>query len=84
MQRVTCLVTFVLSWMCVNAMWFQVAPDGQVDVYIGFKGYSFNEILIGMISAMIVFPLNFILITLFRKSRQTKVSKYIDRNDSSY
>ena len=73
MQRVTCVVTLVLSWMAANATWFGVAPEGQVDLYIGFKGYSLEEVVIGIISAVIVFPLNFLLYLLFRKSRERKV-----------
>ena len=72
-QRATCVVTLVLSWMAVNATWFGVAPEGQVDLYLGFKGYSLEEVVIGIISAVIVFPLNFLLYLLFRKSRERKV-----------
>jgi hypothetical protein len=59
--------------MAVNAAWFQVAPKGKVDLYIGFQGYSYEELIIGAISALIVFPLNFLFLVLFRKSAQKKV-----------
>ncbi|XP_066916818.1 uncharacterized protein [Clytia hemisphaerica] len=72
-QRLTCLVTLVFSWMAVNAAWFRVAPNDEVDIYIGFKGYSFEELIIGAITALIVFPLNLLFLLLFRKSRQKQV-----------
>ena len=72
-QRLTCLVTLIFSWMAVNAAWFRVAPNDEVDIYIGFKGYSFEELIIGAITALIVFPLNLLFLLLFRKSRQKQV-----------
>ena len=63
--------------MAVNAAWFRVAPEGKVDLYIGFKGYSYEEIIIGLITAIIVFPLNFLFFLLFRKSRQKHVRIYV-------
>ena len=74
-QRLTCLVTLVFSWMAVNAAWFRVAPQGKVDLYIGFKGYSYEELIIGVITAILVFPLNLLFFVLFRKSRQKEVRK---------
>lgn len=76
MQRLTCIFTFIFTWMAVNAMWFEVAPEGQVDVYIGFQGFSYQEIIIGFISALIVFPLNLLFLLLFRKSREKEVGHY--------
>ena len=56
-------------------MWFQVAPEGQIDIYFGFKGYSFEEIIIAVISVAMVVPLHVFLLLLFRKSKEAKVCK---------
>ncbi|XP_047143432.1 uncharacterized protein LOC101241823 isoform X1 [Hydra vulgaris] len=74
-QRLTCLVTLILSWMAVNAMWFQVAPDGKIDLYIGFQGYSLEEVAISFITVAMVFPINLLFVLLFKKSRQRNVPK---------
>ncbi len=78
-QRVTCCVTFLLSWMCVDAMWFGTFQEGKVDFYLGFKGYSYEEVLVGVVSSLMVFPINMIFVLIFRKSRlpQPRVSEYL-------
>ena len=68
-QRITCCITFLYLWMCVNAMWFGVAPEGKVDIYLGFSGLSYEEILIGIISSLIVFPINMLFVIIFRKTK---------------
>ena len=55
-------------------MWFEVAPEGKIDIFIGFQGFSFEEIIIGLYSALMVFPLNLFFLILFRKSREKVVS----------
>uniref|UniRef100_A0A7M5VDM8 PLAT domain-containing protein n=3 Tax=Clytia hemisphaerica TaxID=252671 RepID=A0A7M5VDM8_9CNID len=75
-QRLSCLFTFLFTWMAVNAMWFD---DGQ-QTYINsssysyqIKGFSLQEIIIGLITVLMVFPLNFLFWLLFRKSRQKEI-----------
>lgn len=67
-QRLTCCVTFLLSWMCINAMWYGTVRE-SVDLYVGFKSYSYEEIIVGIISSLMVFPVNFIIIMVFRNCR---------------
>ena len=58
--------------MCVDAMWYGTLREGQVDLYLGFKGYSYEEVLVGAISSLMVFPINMILILIFRNCRLPK------------
>ena len=58
--------------MCVDAMWFATVRDGKIDLYLGLKGYSYEEVLVGVISSLMVFPVNMVLVLLFRKSRLPK------------
>ena len=60
--------------MAVNAMWFQVAPEGKIDLYIGFQSYSLEELAIAFITVAMVFPINLFFVLLFKKSRQRNVS----------
>ena len=58
--------------MCVDAMWYGTLREGKVDLYLGFKGYSYEEVLVGAISSLMVFPINMILILIFRNCRLPK------------
>eukprot|EP00794_Sanderia_malayensis_P008787 gene8787-9725_t len=77
-QRLTCCVTFLLSWMCIDAMWYGTAKEGQVDLYLGFKGYSYEEVIIGAISSLMVFPVNMIFILIFKNSRMPHSKQILD------
>jgi len=63
--------------MAVNAMWFNDDTDTTINsssYSYQVKGFSIQEIIIAFITVLMVFPLNFLLLLLFRKSRQKEVN----------
>ena len=56
----------------MDAMWYGTVREGNIDVYIGLKGYSYEEVLVGVISSLMVFPINFLLVLVFRNCRLPK------------
>ena len=57
--------------MAVNAMWYgAIKTTTPADALINFDNvFSWEEILVGMVSSLIVFPINLAIVTLFRKSK---------------
>ena len=61
-------------------MFFEVgmAKENNVDVDIGPYQFSWHDIMIGIQSSIIVFPINLLIVTLFRRiaPRPRKSAKY--------
>ncbi len=75
-QRLTCAFTVLLFFMMVNAMWYGVIKtDADVTRNMADFSFSWEEVIIGLVSNVIALPLGFILITFFKKSR-SKVSHF--------
>lgn len=74
-QRVACAMSLLYLSMLVNAMWYERAsPKPKYSALeIGPFALSAEQIGIGFMSNLIVFPLIFWIILLFRKSRLRKL-----------
>nr|KAG5709464.1 hypothetical protein BaRGS_023146 [Batillaria attramentaria] len=74
-QRVTCCLCLLYTSMLANAMFYRT--DGNTNTGGGFTIGPFSltpeQVFIGVVSNLIVFPVNFIVITLFRKSRPRRM-----------
>ena len=69
-QRVSCCLTLLLTSMMTNAMWYEREGTGNASqVNLGIFTFSWNELFIGVCSSLIVFPLNLVLVQLFRRCR---------------
>ncbi|XP_066292476.1 polycystin-1-like isoform X2 [Branchiostoma lanceolatum] len=78
-QRVTCLATLVYSFMCVNAMWYGLIKTNNEDVEIWYFAFSWEELAVGIISNLMVFPINLLIVTLFRKIKsKVKATDYYE------
>ncbi|XP_035695282.1 LOW QUALITY PROTEIN: polycystin-1-like [Branchiostoma floridae] len=78
-QRVTCLATLVYSFMCVNAMWYGLIKTNTEDVEIWYFAFSWEELAVGIISNLMVFPINLLIVTLFRKIKsKVKATDYYE------
>lgn len=67
-QRVSCCLTLLLSSMLANVMWYQVEASKQNKTLIdlGFMQFSWHQLLIGIQSSLIVFPINLLIVQIFR------------------
>ncbi|BFZ03248.1 hypothetical protein BsWGS_06287 [Bradybaena similaris] len=72
LQRVSCCLCLLYLTMLTNAMFYNTT-SGQESASNSFNFGPFSispeEIFIGVISNLIVFPVNFLLVFLFKKSR---------------
>ncbi|KAL8606997.1 hypothetical protein ACOMHN_041386 [Nucella lapillus] len=72
-QRVSCCLCLLYVSMLANAMFYNTGSGSSTGITIGPFSVSPEQIFIGVISNLIVFPVNFVIITLFRKSRPRKL-----------
>ena len=82
-QRVSCCLSLLMCSMLANVMWYRtpVRKQNSVLIDLGFFEFTWHEILIGIQSSLIVFPINLLIAQLFRRiavSPKTK-KKYVER-----
>ncbi|KAK8779497.1 hypothetical protein V5799_019173 [Amblyomma americanum] len=70
-QRVSCCVALLYLSMLVNAMWYGRVPSkpSASAVNVGPFSLSPEQVGVGVLANLIVFPPTFLMITLFRRSR---------------
>ncbi|XP_052262941.1 uncharacterized protein LOC127866462 [Dreissena polymorpha] len=87
-QRISCCMSLLFLTMITNAMWFK--SDGEkgeqqnqqtVSITIGPISVTLQQIFISLMSTIIVFPPSFLLITLFRRTKQ-KTNTVMQANQS--
>ncbi|KAK3612214.1 hypothetical protein CHS0354_039486 [Potamilus streckersoni] len=66
-QRASCLVTLLYTFMCVNAIWYGILK--QKTDPTDLSSFGWEEVIVGLVSNIVMFPITFCLIWLFRKSR---------------
>lgn len=70
-QRLSCILSLVMTTMMVNAMFYQAEDRVKNKEYISFGPFEFSlsGIYISFVSSLIVLPVNIIIDQLFRKSK---------------
>lgn len=69
-QRVSCCLTLLLTSMMANAMWYETGGSGNASqINLGLFSFSWDEVFIGVCSSLIVFPVNLLLVQIFRHCR---------------
>ncbi|KAL8570217.1 hypothetical protein ACOMHN_029917 [Nucella lapillus] len=67
-QRLSCLLSLLLSYMALNAMWYHRQPEQRRGEF-GLLDVSWRSMVVGAICCAVVFPLHLFLAFLFRRSR---------------
>ncbi|XP_013393280.1 uncharacterized protein LOC106161002 [Lingula anatina] len=73
-QRISCCLSLLFCTMIANAMFFK-ADDKKEKVNaikLGPLSFTLSQLYVSLISTLIVFPVNLILVTVFRKARPKK------------
>ncbi|KAK6480041.1 polycystic kidney disease protein 1-like 2 isoform X1 [Huso huso] len=68
-QRVSCCMSLLLCTMAVNIMFWNLPVDPDSPVVFKFTSalvFTSQEIMIGVESALLMFPINILIITIFR------------------
>ena len=67
-QRVSCCLATLLCTMLANAMFYQRTAKVGTEITLGSFSFSWHQIAIGVESALIVIPINLLIVNLFRKA----------------
>ncbi|XP_033100581.1 polycystic kidney disease protein 1-like 2 [Anneissia japonica] len=71
-QRTTCCLSLLFCTMMANILFYGVdVTEGKTSVSFTFGPFSFSiaQLVVGIISSLMVFPINMIIVQLFRLSR---------------
>ena len=75
-QRVTCCLCVIFSAMLANAMFFNMSGEPtESTIKLGPLKISMKQIIITIQSCLIIAPINFLIVALFKNSR-SKFDKY--------
>ena len=74
-QRVSCCLSTLLCTMLANAMFYQKDKVVGATIDLGSFKFSWTQIMIGIQSAFIVFPINLLIVTLFRRFTARRIAK---------
>ena len=70
-QRISCCVSLLFMTMITNCMWFK--SDDRVEqvsvLRVGPFKFTLHQLFISVVSTLIVFPVNLIIVTIFKKAR---------------
>ena len=74
-QRVSACMALLYLSMLVNAMWYGLVPQQPSTGSISFGPFSLSpeQIGVGVMANLIVFPPSFLIVLLFRKSRPRRL-----------
>ncbi|KAI5101376.1 polycystic kidney disease protein 1-like 2, partial [Silurus meridionalis] len=75
-QRVSCCMCLLLCTMVINIMFWNIPKDGEspVIVKLGSFELTWQQIMVAVESALLMFPINILIVTIFR-SIQPRVQK---------
>ena len=74
-QRATCCLSLLMSAMLANALFYRTDKEADPTIQIGPLKFSWRQIVVGIESALIVTPVNLLIMALFKKSREKSLSK---------
>lgn len=79
-QRVSCCLSLLCCTMVTNAMFYQIGGGGETTTMIQIGSYEFDlrGFIIGIQASLIVFPVNFALVQIFRNVRPKEVKRQRD------
>ncbi|XP_070540434.1 polycystin-1-like protein 2 [Ptychodera flava] len=75
-QRVSCCLTLLLASMVVSCMWYRSDYDDTKikTIRLGPLTFTWHQIFVGIMSGLLVAPINFFVVELFRRSTKRRNS----------
>nr|XP_057933996.1 polycystin-1-like protein 2 [Doryrhamphus excisus] len=76
-QRVSCCMSLLLCTMAINIAFWNIPEneDSPVVFTVGSLQVTWQDIMVGVESGLLMFPINILIITIFRSIRPRVVSK---------
>ncbi|XP_034384503.1 polycystic kidney disease protein 1-like 2 [Cyclopterus lumpus] len=76
-QRVSCCMSLLLCTMAINIAFWNIPTDEDSPVLfsIGSLHITWQEVMVGVQSGLLMFPINILIITIFRSIRPRMISK---------
>lgn len=75
-QRASCCLSILFSAMIANAMFYNIGGESLAAIRVGPFKFSWQQIVIGVQSGVIVAPVNILIVLLFRLSRPRQLRDY--------
>ncbi|XP_053368674.1 polycystic kidney disease protein 1-like 2 [Clarias gariepinus] len=75
-QRVSCCMCLLLCTMVINIMFWNIPKDGESPVIVKIADFqlTWQQIMVAVESALLMFPINILIVTIFR-SIQPRIKK---------
>ena len=67
-QRLTCCLSLMFCAMCASIAWYGTADNGSSVVKLGPIKFSVAGIYVGVMSSIMTFPINLLIVAIFRYS----------------
>lgn len=77
-QRATCCLSVLMASMLVNAMFYRADKLPDPTIQVGPLRFSWRQLIIGLESAVIVTPIHFLIMALFRRKRRNPPLPTVD------
>ncbi|XP_077978738.1 polycystin-1-like protein 1 [Glandiceps talaboti] len=68
-QRLTCCLAILLTFMCINAVWYHFNDRPEWTTHLGLIDVSIESVVVGIVTALVALPINGPIVMLFRRSR---------------
>ena len=74
-QRTTCCLCLLLSAMLVNAFFYKTDQYADPTIQIGPLKFSWRQVVVGLQSALIVTPVNLLIVAIFKNTAEKRYNK---------
>ncbi|XP_044184816.1 polycystic kidney disease protein 1-like 2 [Acropora millepora] len=74
-QRTTCCLCLLMSAMLVNALFYKPDQDADPKIQIGPLRFSWRQVVVGLQSALIVTPVNLLIVAIFKNTAEKRYNK---------
>ena len=74
-QRTSCCLCLLMSAMLVNALFYKTDRDADPTIQIGPLKFSWRQVVVGLQSALIVTPVNLLIVAIFKNTAEKRYKK---------
>ena len=83
-QRLTCCLSLIFCAMCASIAWYGAANNGSPELKLGPMKISLAGIYVGLMCSIMTFPINLLIVAIFRYSKPSPEYKKILESGLNY